>query len=73
MENLQLSVVLCPISRLRKDMICRVLLSISVLYARPMLRGLVPFYWDRGDGVFDRKNLQVYDELEYNGLMEGIK
>lgn len=36
-------------------------------------RGLVPFYWDRGDGVFDRKNLQVYDELEYNGLMEGIK
>lgn len=29
--------------------------------------------WDRGDGVFDRKNLQVYDELEYNGLMEGIK
>ena len=33
----------------------------------------VPFYWDRGDGVFDRKNLQVYDELEYNGLMEGIK
>lgn len=36
-------------------------------------RGLVPFYWDRGDGVLDRKNLQVYDELEYNGLMEGIK
>lgn len=36
-------------------------------------RGLVPFYWDRGDGVLDRKNLQVYDELEYNGLMNGIK
>lgn len=36
-------------------------------------RGLVPFYWDRGDGVLDRKNLQVYDELEYNGLMDGIK
>lgn len=36
-------------------------------------RGLVPFYWDRGDGVLDRKNLQVYDELEYNGLMNGTK
>ena len=36
-------------------------------------RGLVTFYWERGDGVFDRKNLQFYDELEFNGLMEGIK
>lgn len=36
-------------------------------------RGLVPFYWDRGDGVLDRKNLQVYDEMEYNGLMNGTK
>lgn len=36
-------------------------------------RGLVPFYWDRGDGILDRKNLQVYDELEYNGLMNGTK
>lgn len=36
-------------------------------------RGLVPFYWDRGDGVLDRKNLQVYDELEYNGLMNGTR
>lgn len=35
--------------------------------------GIVPFYWDRGDGVLDRKNLQVYDELEYNGLMNGTK
>lgn len=36
-------------------------------------RGLVPFYWDRGDGILDRKSLQIYDELEYHGLMQGIK
>ena len=35
--------------------------------------GLVPFYWDRGDGVLNRKSLTIYDELEYNGLMEGLK
>lgn len=36
-------------------------------------RGLIPFYWDRGDGVLDRTALQIYDELEYNGLMASIK
>lgn len=34
--------------------------------------GLVPFYWDRGDGVLNRKTLDIYDNLEYNGLIEGL-
>lgn len=35
--------------------------------------GLVPFYWDRGDGILNRLTLELCDELEYNGLMDGLK
>lgn len=34
--------------------------------------GLVPFYWDRGDGILNRNTLDIYDNLEYNGLIEGL-
>ena len=34
--------------------------------------GLVPFYWDRGDGVLNRNTLDIYDKLEYNALIEGL-
>lgn len=37
------------------------------------LHGLVPFYWDRGDGILNRNSLSVFDELEYNALIEGTE
>lgn len=36
-------------------------------------RGMVPFYWDAGSGIFNRFTLEISDQIEYNGLMEGAK
>ena len=34
--------------------------------------GLVPIYSDRGDAILIRNTLDIYDNLEYNGLIEGL-
>ncbi len=36
-------------------------------------RGITPFYWDAGDGIFNRNTLKVSDEGEYDALMEGAQ
>ena len=33
--------------------------------------GMVPFFWDNGDGIFDRNKLTISDQLGYNGLVKG--
>lgn len=36
-------------------------------------RGLVPFYWDAGSGVFNRQTLEILDQGEYDALMKGAQ
>jgi len=35
--------------------------------------GLVPFFWDTGQGVIDRDSFEIYDRQDYDGLMKGAR